>query len=276
MIAAILRAGKFEDAIKKAEQNVKSNPGEVRALGGHVEALFAAGKKEESKAVFEQLRKISSTIDLDVPPMVRLASIAAEFGYAPDWRLPRELPNDIGSRPNLDSLGPIGWSPREAPEWALPDIEEKVRSLEDYRGRPVIVVFYLGYGCLHCAEQLQGIAKKFDDVKVAGFEVIAISTDQQVNLKRASEGLDQPLPFPLVADPEMAVFREYRCYDDFEKVALHGTFIVDPQGKIRWQDISYDPFMDVDFLLKEGKRLLSFELAKPSTPYSNSTAAAKN
>ena len=73
----------------------------------------------------------------------------------------------------------------------------------------------------------------------------------------------------------MTIFQEYRCYDDFEKAALHGTFIVDPQGKIRWQDISYDPFMDVDFLLKEGKRLLSFEPAKPATPYSNATAAAK-
>lgn len=273
-IAAMLRAGKTEDAIKKAEQNIQSNPNEVRALAGQIEALFAAGKKEESKATFEQLRKISSTIDLDVPPMVRLTPIAADFGYAPDWRLPRELPNDIGSRPNLDSLGPIGWSPREAPDWALPDIDEKVRSLKDYRGRPVIVVFYLGYGCLHCAEQLQGIAKKFDDVKAAGFEVIAISTDQQVNLKRASEGLEQPLPFPLVADPEMTVFREYRCYDDFGKAALHGTFIVDPQGKIRWQDISYDPFMDVDFLLKEGKRLLSFDPGKPVTPVINATTAA--
>ncbi len=273
-IAAMLRAGKTEDAIKKAEQNIKSNPGEVRALASQIEALFAAGKKDESKAAFELLRKISSTIDLDVPPMARLAPIAADFGYSPDWRLPRELPTDIGSRPNLDSLGPIGWSPREAPDWALPDIDQKVRSLKDYRGRPVIVVFYLGYGCLHCAEQLQGIAKRFDDVKAAGFEVIAISTDQQINLQRASEGLEKPLPFPLVADPEMTVFREYRCYDDFEKAALHGTFVIDPQGKIRWQDISYDPFMDVDFVLKEGKRLLSFDPAKPATPFGNATAAA--
>ena len=140
----------------------------------------------------------------------------------------------------------------------------------------MIVVFYLGYGCLHCAEQLQAIAKKYDEVKAAGFEVIAISTDEQSNLKLASEGLDQPLPIPLVADPEMKIFREYRCYDDFEKAALHGTFIIDTEGKIRWQDISYDPFMDVDFLLKEGKRLLSVDSAKPSTPYSNATAAAKN
>lgn len=274
LVIAMLRAGKTEEAVKKAAENLKSNPGEVRALGTQIEALFAAGKKEEAKAAFEQLRKISSTIDLDVPPMMRLNSVAAEFGYAADWRLPREMPDDIGTRPVLDALGPIGWSPGDAPSWALLDIDQKVRSLSDYQGRPVIVVFYLGYGCLHCAEQLQAIAKKFDDVKAAGFEVIAISTDEQVNLKRASESLETELPFPLVADPEMTVFREYRCYDDFEKAALHGTFVIDGNGRIRWQDISYDPFIDTDFLIKEGQRLMSIDQIKPATPLINATAAA--
>ena len=46
------------------------------------------------------------------------------------------------------------------------------------------------------------------------------------------------------------------CYDDFEKSAIHGTFLIDGQGKIRWQDISAEPFMDGAFLLKEAKRLL--------------------
>lgn len=117
--------------------------------------------------------------------MIRLAPIAAELGYAADWRLPHEVPADIGTRPNLDSLGPFRWSPRDAPGWTLPDPDGKSRSLRDYHGRPVIVVFYLGYGCLHCAEQLQMIAKKHDAIRAAGFDVIAVSTDQQENLKRA-------------------------------------------------------------------------------------------
>jgi alkyl hydroperoxide reductase subunit AhpC len=57
----------------------------------------------------------------------------------------------------------------------------------------------------------------------------------------------------------MTVFRQYRCYDDFEKAALHGTFLIDAAGRIRWQDISHEPFMDMTFLLRESRRLLSFE-----------------
>lgn len=273
LIAAMLRAGRTDDALKKAEENVKSNPGEVRALGSQIEAMYAAGRKDEAKSVFEQLRKVSSTVDLDVAPIMRLAPMAAEFGYPADWRLPHDVPADIGTRPNLDSLGPFRWSPRDAPEWALPDSDGKPRSLSDYQGSPVIVVFYLGYGCLHCAEQLQAIAKKSGDIRAAGFEVIAISTDEQINLKRACESLENEFPFPLVADPEMKIFRDYRCYDDFEKAAMHGTFVIDAHGKIRWQDISYEPFMDTDFLIKEGRRLISFDSLNPATHAVNATIA---
>jgi hypothetical protein len=40
---------------------------------------------------------------------------------------------------------------------------------------------------------------------------------------------------------------------------LHGTFIVDGDGFVRWQDINYEPFMDTDFLLKEATRLLDIK-----------------
>jgi hypothetical protein len=54
------------------------------------------------------------------------------------------------------------------------------------------------------------------------------------------------------------VFKAYRAYDDFEGQPLHGTFLVDAGGLVRWQDISYEPFTEVTYLLKEAKRLLSF------------------
>lgn len=258
----MMKAGKTEDAIKKADGRVKSNSGETIPLATLTEIQFTAGKKDEAKATFESLRKISETIDLTAGPFARLAPIAAEFGFPADWRLALEKPADLGTRPSLDALGPFRWAPGTASDWTLADVEGKSRSLHDYKGRPVVVVFYLGYGCLHCAEQLKAITAKYEDFRKAGLEVVAVSTDKQENLSRASKDLEKPYPFPLVADPEMAIFRQYRCYDDFEKAALHGTFLIDAQGRIRWQDISYEPFMDTDFLLKESGRLLSFD---PST-----------
>jgi hypothetical protein len=55
----------------------------------------------------------------------------------------------------------------------------------------------------------------------------------------------------------LKVFKQYRAYDDFEQQPLHGTFLIDRQGLVRWQDISYEPFTEVEFLLRESKRLLA-------------------
>lgn len=61
----------------------------------------------------------------------------------------------------------------------------------------------------------------------------------------------------LLADAELAAFKDYRCFDDFEQQTLHGSFVVDGQGFVRWQDIGYQPFMDAKFVLSEAKRLLA-------------------
>ncbi|MEO8495164.1 MAG: hypothetical protein ABI614_08840, partial [Planctomycetota bacterium] len=60
-----------------------------------------------------------------------------------------------------------------------------------------------------------------------------------------------------------------RAYDDFEKKPLHGTFLIDSHGMVRWQDISFEPFMDADFLLKESQRLLSQGVTNTETTLSS-------
>ena len=64
------------------------------------------------------------------------------------------------------------------------------------------------------------------------------------------------LPIRLVANPDLDVFKRFRAFDEFENQPLHGTFLIDAAGWVRWQDISYEPFMDAEFLLKESQRLL--------------------
>ena len=97
----------------------------------------------------------------------------------------------------------------------------------------------------------------------SGIEMIAISTDQRDGLKKSIESYgSQPLPIRLLANPELSVFKKYHAFDEFENQALHGTFLIDGAGKIRWQDISYEPFMDADFLLSESRRLLDGPVAQ--------------
>ena len=60
---------------------------------------------------------------------------------------------------------------------------------------------------------------------------------------------------PILADPKLDLFKRYRAYDDFESQPLHGTFLIDAQGNVRFQRISADPFLDVEFIKAEAARV---------------------
>ena len=119
------------------------------------------------------------------------------------------------------------------------------------------MIFYLGYGCLHCAEQLQKFAPAAQKYADAGIQMIGISTDSHKDLKQSIDNYKGGMPFPLVSDEKLNVFKAWRAFDYFEQAPLHGTFLIDKEGLVRWQDIGHEPFMDPDFLLKESKRLLA-------------------
>ena len=138
-------------------------------------------------------------------------------------------------------------------------------SLADFEGRPVLVIFYLGQLCTHCMEQLNNFAPVTENFAEAGIPIVAISTDSVEGLAETFQFAgddtkrDNPFPFPLLADANLDTFKAYRAFDDFEQQPLHGTFLIDGKGRIRWQDISYEPFNYPDWLLEECVRLLSFE-----------------
>ena len=166
----------------------------------------------------------------------------------------------MGLRPDLDSLGPFRWEPSAAPSWTLPDRINKEFSLASLRGKPVLLIFYLGKGCLHCMEQLNEFDPVADRFSSQGISIFAVSSDTVTGLQDTFIGYadkDRHFSFPLLSDPSLGMFKAYRAYDDFEKTPLHGTFLIDGNGKVRWQNISYEPFMAPEFLLEEAKRLLS-------------------
>ncbi|MBI3880376.1 MAG: redoxin domain-containing protein [Verrucomicrobia bacterium] len=253
-----LRLGGKDKAEQTALAALKGATNEIVPLATAVEILFRVGKTNEAKARFEELRKISGPADTDAPLFARLTEIAPSLGLPREWKQPAPKRTDVGKRPALDSLGPIHWTPQAAPNWTLPGEHGQSLSLAGYHGKPVVVFFYLGAECLHCVEQLNAFAPIADDFAAAGISLVAIDGGPTSDLAKTHEKCKSgsAFPFPLACDEKLAVFKQWRCYDDFERAPLHGTFLVDGTGRIRWLDISYQPFMDVKFLLAESKRLL--------------------
>ena len=245
-------AGKTEEAIEAARKHADSNSNKVLPLAGLVEILWMADRRDEAITAFKKLWTISEKIDLQAPIFARLTEIARTLEWGDDWRVAATNPGDLGERPDLDSLGPFRWEPSPAATFDLPDVNGSRRSLQQFDGRPVVVVFYLGHGCLHCAEQLKAIVPMAAEFEKNGISLIAISTDDAEKLKNSvADFSDVAFPFPLVADPDLEIFRKYRAYDDFEQQPLHGTFAIDGHGKVIWHDVSYEPFMDIRFVLDE-------------------------
>lgn len=252
-------AGDTKGAVTAAQNQVKSGDKQVLPLAALVEVLWHADKKNEARDAFKQLRALSGSIQPGAPVFDRLGPLARELGLPSDWRVQAKPAADLGPRPDLNTLGSFTWQPTLAAKWSLLDANGQSVSLTQYKGKPVVVIFYLGYGCLHCTEQLNAFAAKADQFKKAGIELVGISTDDQDGLKVALKGCkDGKFAFPLVSNTKLDVFKAYRAHDDFEDVPLHGTFLIDSMGLVRWVDISFQPFMDVNFMLTEAQRLLSF------------------
>jgi peroxiredoxin len=149
-----------------------------------------------------------------------------------------------------------------APAWNLPDASGKNFSLAQYKGKPVVVIFYEGYGCIQCMKQLNAFATKARDFADAGIDLVAISTDVPEDLKNALEPFEKKggFPFPLVSDAKLNVFKAYRCVD-FDNQPLHGTFLIDADGRVRWRDIGDRPFNDPALVLTQGKQLSNLSTA---------------
>lgn len=255
-----LKAEKAEDkdkALAEIKKSIDKRKNEVIPHSRYAYLLDLAGKTDEAKKAFEELRKISSSIDMTSGLFTRLSGLAKKCGYEGDWRNKLVVADDTGVRPSLDDLGPIHWKPSPAPNFQLTKSDGGNFQLSDYKGRPVILIFYLGASCLHCAEQLQAFAPEKENFELAGFDIVAISTDDQTKLRQSLADYGDKMPIPLVSNSELDVFKKFRAYDDFEKQPLHGTFLIDGDGLIRWQDIGFEPFMDHKFLLKESQRLVA-------------------
>lgn len=265
-------AGEVEEGLTKLREQVDRRPNQIVPVAVQAWVLERLGRRDEAIASLEKLKQTSSCFDLNQPLIARLDSLVQAAGWSGDWRRPAELASDLGARPDLESLGPFRWTPPAAPQWQLVDSASAEVSSQSFQGKPVVVIFYLGAGCLHCVDQLKAFAPKREQFLAQGYDVIAISCEDVESLARSIKDYGDSMPIPLLADPELSTFKAFRCFDDFEQQPMHGTFLIDGSGKIRWKDIGPEPFMDPDFVLNEATRLLSFD-TPVSSPTTDPTAS---
>ena len=145
-------------------------------------------------------------------------------------------------------------SPKVAPSWGVRDADGGVVFADQYADRPLLMLFYLGAGCLHCVQQVQAFERRYDDLAKAGIEVIAISSESVPSLRQSLDAFGERLRIPLLSNVDGEVFDAFGCIDSLTGEALHGTFFIMPGGRVGFWDIGVEPVLDVDGVLAECQR----------------------
>lgn len=257
---AHLTARNFGFAESVAKTAVEKQPNQVPPLANQVVILHEVGKDQEAKAAYRKLAPLAKQADRDVPVFQKLESIVAEWKGDKDWAATSasESATDdaTANRVDLNPLGPLTWDPYPAEPITRLDTEKREWTLGAQKGKNVVLLLYLGGKCAHCMQQLQTFGKELDALKALNTEVVAVSTDDLETTRELKNNPDKiKFSMPMLADDKLEVFKAYRAFDDFEGQPLHGTYLIDAKGMVRFQRISADPFLDTDFIKSEAKRI---------------------
>jgi peroxiredoxin len=205
-----------------------------------VRAANALGEKDKAQDAMARLLMSLPTPIRASPSMQR--AMATGVTATPRDSSPGAQRNYL--RTSLEKFGPEKWEPYTAPALDVKDSDGKRVTLDEYKGKNVILVFYLGAECPHCARQLHAIGEKKADWDRLNAVVLAVSS---ATPESNSAGLKAfgDLPIRLLSDDHFANAHRFHSYDDFEEMELHSTILIDKQGRVYWARNGGDPFSDV-------------------------------
>lgn len=118
-----------------------------------------------------------------------------------------------------------------APDFELRDQNLRRTRLRELRGRAVLLVFYPFAFTNVCAGELRELR---DHLRHGPASVLGVSCDPPGALRAFADA--EELGYPLLSDfwPHGAVAREYGVFDEARGAAERGSFLVAPDGVLRW------------------------------------------
>jgi len=240
-------------AVEAYDKALTLTRNDIFALSGLVRAHAALGNKAKAQEAMATLLYTASDADQGLKLMEQAK--APGITATPHDNSPQ--PQRRYARQKLDGFGPPRWEPYAAPSLDVVDTDGKKVSLEEYRGKNVLLVFYLGQECPHCMKQLHDIGKKKEDWARLDTVVLAVSSTPSEKNAKATKEFGE-LPVRLLSDSNHANARRFHSYDDFEDMEVHSTMLIDRKGRLYWANFGGDPFKDMAFLTNQVERMNEF------------------
>ena len=124
----------------------------------------------------------------------------------------------------------------KAPAFTLPDQNGVMHSLEDYKGKKVILYFYPKDNTSGCTAQACAFGELYPQFREKGAVVLGVSKDSVASHKKFEQNYG--LPFTLLSDTELEAIR---AYDVWQEKSMYGkkfmgiirtTYLIDENGVI--------------------------------------------
>ncbi len=124
----------------------------------------------------------------------------------------------------------------QAPDFSLPDQNGTMHSLQEYRGKKIILYFYPKDNTAGCTKQACGFGELYPQFREKGAVVLGVSKDSVASHKKFEQKYG--LPFTLLSDVEKGVLQAYDVWKEkklYGKVSMgvvRTTYLIDENGII--------------------------------------------
>lgn len=124
----------------------------------------------------------------------------------------------------------------KAPNFSLPDQNGDIHTLEEYRGKKVILYFYPKDNTSGCTKQACGFGERYPLFQEKGAVVIGISKDSVKSHKNFET--KHSLPFTILSDTELDIIKAYDVWKEKKNYGktymgiLRTTYLIDEKGII--------------------------------------------
>jgi peroxiredoxin len=123
---------------------------------------------------------------------------------------------------------------QKAPAFTLLDVDGKPISLKDFEGKVTLINFWATW-CLPCRREMPELVELYNQYKAAGFEMIAISLDDEKTRKDV-------VPFMTEFGMNFTVLlADGGVQKDYQLFGLPSTFVLDRAHRIRFSHVGAQP-----------------------------------
>jgi thioredoxin-dependent peroxiredoxin len=134
----------------------------------------------------------------------------------------------------------------QAPAFTLPDQDSRPVSLEDFKGRKLLLYFYPADDTPGCTAEACQFNDNLHAFQTAEVPVVGVSPDDAASHQRFRSKFG--LRFTLLSDPDHAVAERYGAWGERNRYGrtivgiLRSTFLIDEEGKIEraWYNVKAD------------------------------------